>query len=316
MADPDALRVRVHSITYQTDEVVVYEFRDPEHASLPTFDPGSHIDVHLSETMVRSYSLIDAGDPSCYRIAVAREDGGRGGSRWMHENMSVGDLVRISQPRNNFRLQPDAAHTVLVAGGIGITPLFAMLQWLDARAMPWELHYSTGAPHRTTFRRELTRPFEAGTVHFYHPKVDGRRMDVDAVVAGAPAGTHFYCCGPARLIDAFGDATAGLPGDVVHVERFSAHVDAAAGGFEVILARSNRTLTVADGQTILDRLLAEGIEVPNSCREGVCGACETRLLDGVGDHRDLIQSNAEKAANKSIFVCCSGSLTPSLRLDL
>lgn len=316
MADTEALAVRVQSISYQTDQVVVYEFRDPEGASLPPVEPGSHIDVHLGSGAVRSYSLIDAESRSSYRVAVAREANGRGGSRWMHENMSVGDVVRISHPRNNFRLDVEAFHSILIAGGIGITPLYAMLQWLDARGMSWELHYSTRSPLQTTFLDELARPFACGAVHLYHPEVDGRSVDLNAIVAGAPAGSHLYCCGPAGLIDAFLAAAAGLPGDRVHVERFSAAVAAAEGGFDVLLARAGRTVRVDEGQTILARLLEEGVDVPHSCQEGVCGACETKLLDGVGDHRDLIQSSAEKAANKSIFVCCSGSLTPSLTLDL
>lgn len=316
MAEADTLKLRVQSISFQTDQVVVYEFRDVEWRRLPGSEPGSHIDVHLGKSFVRSYSLVDAEDARRYRIAVAREQDGRGGSRWMHENVHVGDLIEVSAPRSNFALEPDAAHSVFVAGGIGITPLYAMLQRLEARGASWELHYSTRAPVSTTFLRELSQRFSFGTVTFYHPAAGSGRIDLDALVHRSPAGSHFYCCGPAGMIEAFLAAASGLPGDVVHVERFSGTVEAAQGGFDVILAQSNRTLRVSEGETILDCLLAAGVEVPHSCREGVCGACETKLLEGIGDHRDLIQSEAEKSANKSIFVCCSGSLTPSLTLEI
>lgn len=316
MAEAETLKLRVQSICFQTDQVVVYEFRDVKGRCLPDAEPGSHVDVHLSDSFVRSYSLIDAEDKRRYRIAVAREQGGRGGSRWMHENVQVGDLVDVSAPRNNFALEARAAHSMLIAGGIGITPLYAMLQRLEAQGASWELHYSTRAPLSTTFLHELSQRFCCGTVTFYHPKGGSGRIDLAALVGHSPSGSHFYCCGPAGMIDAFLAAASGLPGDVVHVERFSGAVQVAQGGFEAVLARSNRTLRVSKGKTILGCLLEAGIDVPHSCREGVCGACEIKLLEGIGDHCDLIQSDAEKAANNSIFVCCSGSLTPSLTLDI
>ena len=316
MAQPDTFKLRVHSITFQTDRVVVYELRDMDGAKLPSTEPGSHVNVHLGNGLVRSYSLVDAEDLSRYRIAVAREESGRGGSRWMHQNLHVGDLAEVSAPRNNFALEPEAAHSVLVAGGIGITPLYAMLRRLEARGASWELHYSSRGPVDTAFHHELSQRFGSGAITFYHPKAGKGRIDLPALLASSPPGSHFYCCGPAGMIDAFLAAASALPSDTVHVERFGGSVEVAQGGFEAVLAQSNRTLRVGEGETILGCLLAIGISVPHSCREGVCGACEIKLLGGAGDHRDLIQSDAEKAANKSIFVCCSGSLTPSLTLDI
>ena len=316
MAQPDALKLRVHSITFQTDRVVVYELRDVNGAKLPDAEPGSHVDVHLGGDFVRSYSLVDAEDPWRYCIAVAREESGRGGSRWMHRNLHVGDLAEVSAPRNNFVLEPDAAHSVLIAGGIGITPIYAMLRRLEARGAPWELHYSSRGPVSTAFYHDLSKRFGSGTITFYHSRTGEGRIDFPALLANRPPRSHFYCCGPTGMIDAFLAAASALPGDMVHVERFGGTVEVAQGGFEAVLAQSNRILRVGEGETILGCLLAAGIDVPHSCREGVCGACETRLLEGTGDHRDLIQSDAEKAANKSIFVCCSGSLTPSLTLDI
>lgn len=316
MSGSEGLNLRVQSITYQTEQIVVFELCDPEFEPLPPSEAGSHMDVELGNGLVRSYSIVEVRNPISYRIAVAREDSGRGGSRWLHDHVSVGDMLRVSLPRNNFALSPQGSHSVLIAGGIGITPIFAMLQQLEADERSWELHYSTRSRLSTAFYRELSCDFRHGKVTFYHPKADGRFVELNVIVLTRPADSHLYCCGPARMIDAFLAATSGLPSDLVHVERFGGVTETATGAFDVILARSRKTVRVQEGTTILGCLLAAGIDVPHSCQEGVCGACETKLLDGVADHRDLIQSGAEKAKNTSIFVCCSGSMTPSLTLDL
>lgn len=316
MAQADLIPVRVQQITYLTDTIRAFELRPATDRALPAFAAGSHIDVHLPGGLVRSYSLINPSDGRRFVIAVARDDTGRGGSQRMHAEIAVGQPLRISAPRNNFALCEEAPHSVLVAGGIGITPLYAMLNRLEAIGRTWELHYSVRSPQAAALAEELDQRFVHGAIHMHYSDAGGGFLDLVRLVAGAPAESHFYCCGPSGMLDAFLDATATLPVELVHIERFGGEVAVAAGGFDVILARTGCTLRVGETETILDRLLKEGIEIPYSCREGVCGACETRLVAGQADHRDLIQTDKEKAANKSVFICCSGSLTPSLTLDI
>lgn len=316
MAQADLITVRVQQITYLTETVRAFELRAATDTALPAFAAGSHIDVYLPEGLVRSYSLINPSDGRRFVIAVARDDAGRGGSKRMHAEIAVGQSLRVSAPRNNFALCEQAPHSVLIAGGIGITPLYAMLSRLEAIGRSWELHYSARSLQAAALAEELGRHFVHGAIHMHYSDADRGFLDLGALVAGAPAESHFYCCGPVGMLDAFLGATAALPAAQVHIERFGGQVTAAAGGFDVILARTGCTLRVEETQTILDRLLKEGIEMPYSCREGVCGACETRLVAGQADHRDLIQTDKEKAANKSMFICCSGSLTPSLTLDI
>jgi vanillate O-demethylase ferredoxin subunit len=310
--------LRIHSISFAAEGVLLFELRPPGGGELPPFTPGAHIDLHLAEGMVRSYSLVnDALQRDRYVIGVKRDPGSRGGSAWLHETARAGQLVPVSGPRNNFELQEQAAHSVFVAGGIGITPLWSMIQRLEQLQRPWTLHYRCGSAATAALLQELRKPHRCGQVHVSFSDAGDPRLDLAAIVREAPAGAHFYCCGPAGMLEGFQAACSGIDPQHVHFEHFTAQQAAATdGGFTVRLARSGRSVRVEPGRTILETLEGCGMQVPFSCREGVCGACETRVLAGRPDHRDMLLSPQEQAAGRSIMVCCSGSLDEVLELDL
>ena len=220
-------------------------------------------------------------------------------------------------PRNNFALDEAAAHTILVAGGIGITPIMCMIERLEKLGRSWQLYYSCRARAETAFLSELQAKGAAKVTFNFDAENGGRFLDLAAIAAGAPAQTHLYCCGPLPMLKAFEAATADLPRQNVHVEYFTAAEAAALeGGYIVELRRSKREFSVPPGKTILETLRDAGVEVTSSCEEGVCGACETAVISGAPDHRDMILTAAERAANKTMMICCSGSKSDRLVLDL
>lgn len=315
------MQVRVKRIGYEAESVNSYELVAPGGGDLVPFTAGCHIDLHLPNGMIRSYSLVnDQSERKRYIVAVNRDAEGRGGSRLIHDTVRVGDIMTISHPRNNFVLQENAAHSVLIAGGIGITPLLSMIRRLEGLGRSWQLFYAARTRFAAAFLDELhaLRPGGHQNLHvtFDHAPL-GRKLDLAAIVEGAPAEAHLYCCGPVSMLEAFEAATTGRPADRVHVEYFKAkEKPAAEGGFEVRLARSGRTITVQPGKTILNALLDAGIAANYACAEGVCGTCETRVIEGIPDHRDQFLSKEERAANKTMMICCSGSRSPTLVLDL
>jgi vanillate O-demethylase ferredoxin subunit len=253
-------------------------------------------------------------------IAVNRDVASRGGSSFVHDVIKAGDIITVSHPRNNFALHEEAEHSILIAGGIGITPLLSMVRRLETLGRSWELFYAARTRRAAAFLDELgaVRPNVHLNAHFdFDDERQGRMFDLPAAVKKAPAQAHLYCCGPLPMLDAFEAAAADRPSDHVHVEYFQAReAPAIEGGFEIRLARSNRTVAVEAGQTILDALLDAGIAANYACTEGVCGTCETRVLEGIPDHRDQFLSKEEQAANKSIMICCSGAKSRTLILDL
>jgi tetrachlorobenzoquinone reductase len=320
MAD-GMMQVRVKRIGFEAETIHSYELVAPEGGDLPAFTAGCHIDLHLPNGMIRSYSLVnDQRERNRYVVAVNKDAASRGGSRFVHETVRPGDILTISQPRNNFVLQESAAHSVLIAGGIGITPLLAMIRRLEALSRSWELFYTARSRPAAAFLDELNalRPSGHANIHLnFDQEQPSRLLDLPAIVKDAPKEAHLYCCGPVSMLEAFEAATADRPGDHVHVEYFKAREKpAVAGGFEVKLARSQRTVAVQAGQSILNALLDAGVAASYACTEGVCGTCETRVIDGVPDHRDLFLSKEEQAANKTMMICCSGSKSPTLVLDV
>lgn len=315
MLEQAAIRMRLTGIRYAAPDIHLYEFRPVEGGLLPAFTPGAHIDLHLGNELVRQYSLMNAPeDRGRYVVGIKRDAASRGGSAFVHEGLRVGDVIDVTGPRNNFDLHEDAAHSVFVAGGIGVTPIVCMVERLRALGRSWELHYSVR-------RREEAAFLDTLRDERLHLHVDaehaGAFLDVRAIVSAAPADAHLYCCGPGPMLDAFEAAAGSRPANLWHVERFTAAKPSAQeGGYTVRLATSNKSIAVAPGQTILEALRGCGVRVPASCEQGICGTCETRVLQGTPDHRDSLLSEQEKKANDVMMICCSGSLSDVLVLDL
>lgn len=308
--------LRLTAIRYVAKDTHTFEFRRPNGGALPPVEPGAHIDLHLANGMMRQYSLTTVeGADSAYIVGIKRDRASRGGSIWIHDNLKVGQIVKIGGPRNNFPLNEDAPHSVLVAGGIGITPIRCMAQRLMARGKPWSMYYSSRERAEAAFLDELAARPEV-TLHF-DAEANGKFLDMKAIVANAPAGAHFYCCGPLPMLAAFEEATKDLPPEQVHVEYFSAKESAATeGGYTVSLQKSGKEFLIPEGKSILQVLREAGLDVTYSCEEGVCGACETVVIAGTPDHRDNILTDAERKASKTMMICCSGSKSERLVLDL
>lgn len=227
--------------------------------------------------------------------------------------------LEVSEPRNNFALVEDASHCTLIGGGIGITPLLSMLYRLEELGRPWTLHYAARTRQDASFLDEVTR-FDTvipGRVHLYFDREPrGQALSMERAVAAAPPDSHLYCCGPAGMIQAFESAAASRPASHVHREHFAGASATVEKAFTVVLHRSNQELKVREGTTILDTLLDHGIEVPCSCLEGTCGSCLVPVLDGIPDHRDSVLSPGDRASGDKMLVCCSGSKSDRLVLDL
>jgi tetrachlorobenzoquinone reductase len=315
MATP-LLLLRLNATRYVARDTLSFELVSPSHSALPPAQPGAHIGVHLPNGMIRQYSLLRAGaSPLSYEIGVKRDARSRGGSRLMHDSLRVGTLLQVDPPRNNFPLVEDAPASVFFAGGIGVTPIVAMLRRLADLGRPAALYYACRVRDDAAFLAEL-----AGTctpeLHI-DAEHDGRVFNLADRIARTPRNAHLYCCGPAPMLAAFEAATTEWPREQVHVEYFTPREAAdTSGGFVVTLARSNREILVPAGKSILQVLREAGLSLPSSCEQGVCAACETRVMEGVPDHRDSILSAAERAANKTMMICVSGSKTARLVLDL
>jgi tetrachlorobenzoquinone reductase len=308
---------RIQSIAFEAAGVLSFRLRDPDGAELPAYAPGAHVDLHLPNGIARSYSLIGAPDRfDAYEIGVARERESRGASRWLHDLARPGDLIGISESRNHFALVENSPFSVLIGGGIGVTPLIGMAERLDRLGRAFKLYLGARSQADLPFANRLAALGDRMEISFSR-QLDRRRIDIASVVNSAPASAHLYCCGPTGMIEAFESAAAARPASHVHLERFaSTQEKALGGGFVVELARSGRTFAVPIGRSLLDCVLEAGVEVRFSCIEGVCGSCETKVLEGIPDHRDGILSAAEQAAGNTMMICCSGSKSERLLLDL
>lgn len=314
-----SIDLRLRQIRLEAEDICSFEFVAAREGTLPPFKAGAHVDLHLPQSRVRSYSLANApDDQGRYVVAVQRESDGRGGSVWMHDSLRVGQIVPAGKPLNDFELQESAEHSVFVAGGIGITPILSMIARLDAMNRSWRLHYASRSPGATAFV-DMLRVLDGGRgrVTYCFGSDRAERLDIARLVAGADAQTHLYCCGPARMIDSFVEAGRARPQNTMHYERFAAaEAPAVDGGYTVVLQRTHKRVVVEPGKTLLDALLDENVAVPYACSNGICGTCMTRVIAGVPDHRDEFLSEDEKKSGACMLVCCSGSLSPELVLDL
>jgi ferredoxin-NADP reductase len=316
------LQLRLSGIHYRAEGVLEFELRHPSGATLPPHTSGAHIDLDLGSGLVRSYSLCNApADVHRYIVAVGLDANSRGGARFLHEKARVGSLIPVSSPRNSFPLVEEASHTALIAGGIGITPLWSMAQRLSELDRSWEIFYAARSRRTAAYAHELEELARRSNakVHFHFDDDEGRPADLDQVLARIDPSAHAYCCGPAPMIEAFRTAALDrLQEHHVHVEFFkaAAPIERTGESFSVRLNRTGRVLPVEAQQSILDVLLDAGVDVPYSCMEGICGSCQIPVLQGVPDHRDSVLSNRQRAANEVVIACCSRSKSDLLVLDL
>ena len=319
----DVLSVVVDGIWRQGDRNLAVRLVAENGAALPGWQPGAHIDVHLPCGLIRQYSLTgDAARAESYLICVAQEGASRGGSRYIHETLRPGQKLLISPPRNLFTLHEDEP-VILLAAGIGITPLYAMLLRLEAAGRPFALHYFVKHRGSAAFLPELTRPFNHG-VCVVHCSAEGQspRNTLAEILPGPDSWRHLYVCGPVGFMAAVRDAGAakGWPEERIHSEAFQPVAPPVALGeetFTVTLASSGESWPVPAGQSIARVLQDHGVAVPLSCEMGICGACLTPVIDGTVDHRDTVQSEVEKSASaQQIALCCSRSRSARLVIDL
>lgn len=316
------MSVRVARKQQEAQDICSLELTPVEGAALPAFTAGAHIDVHLPGGLVRQYSLCNApGETHRYQIAVLRDAASRGGSAAVHDQVVEGDTLTISAPRNLFALDAQAPHHLLLAGGIGITPLLAMAEQLWATGQSFSLHHCSRSRERTAFLSRLAQaPYAAQVHHHWGGGATPQRLDLPTTLARAPAGTHLYVCGPQGFMDAALSAgrAAGWAEDRLHREYFGARpVQPDAGGsFELEIASSGQIIVVRADQTALAALHAAGVDIPMSCEQGVCGTCLTRVKAGTPDHRDQYLEPHEQAAHDQFLPCCSRAVSPRLVLDL
>ncbi len=316
------LAVRVARKAVEAEGICSFELVALDGAPLPAFSAGSHVDVQVPGGLTRQYSLCnDPKETHRYQIAVLRDAASRGGSVAMHDAVHEGDTLTISTPKNHFALAHEAKSHLLLAGGIGITPLLCMAERLANTGAAFEMHYCTRSRARTAFVERIGASSFAGRVHYHFD--DGasvQKLDIPALLEQPQSGRHLYVCGPKGFMDVVlaTARAAGWPEAQLHYEFFGAEVAQKAddGSFEVLLASSGRIVVVPPDRTIVQALAAEGIAVATSCEQGVCGTCLTRVIEGTPDHRDMYLTPEEQAAGDQMLVCCSRASSARLVLDL
>lgn len=322
---PDKIHVLVRQIRFEGKGINSYEFVDPDGKELPAFTSGAHIDVHLTGDVVRQYSLCnDPAERRRYVIAVLKDEAGRGGSKSLHQALHVQDVIPISRPRNNFPLVEDAHKVILLAGGIGVTPLKSMAHSLERAGVDYELHYCAKDLGFTAFQDEMRPLADQGRLHYHFDGGDpAQGLDIRGLLGDPAPGTHVYYCGPSGFMKACAEAAAHWTSGSVHFEHFKAPVAAEgadgappreAGSFLVELASSGRRITIPADESIADVLNREGVPVETSCQSGLCGTCKTRYKSGRVDHRDYILDDSEK--EDFITLCVSRCEDELLVLDL
>lgn len=322
-AQPSAplIAARLHAVVQEADGIASFELRRASGGDLPPFSAGSHIDVHLRPGLVRQYSLCnDPGERYRYVVAVLREPQGRGGSLALHDEIQVGDVIEISAPRNFFALATDARRHLMVAGGIGVTPMMAMVAELSTRGENFFLHYCTRNVGKTAFLSPVRQLVAAGRAALHHD--DGnpaQGFDLQGLLRQHEPGTHLYFCGPLGFMEAARAFSAHWPREAVHFEYFAAPPQPPRKleenrAFRIKLVRSALELEVPADKSIVAVLREHDVFIETSCEEAYCGTCLTRYLAGEVDHRDTVLD--EKDRKEFLLVCRSRASTPVLELDL
>jgi ferredoxin-NADP reductase len=319
MAHNGTFTVQVSDVRAEALDVITLELRAAAGEQLPPFEPGAHVDVHLSNGLVRQYSLTnDCRERDRYVIGVARVADSRGGSSFVHSSIRAGSQLTVRGPINNFALDPRAERFLFIAGGIGVTPIMSMIRWCVANARPWRLIYAARSRQRAAFYEELCA-LAASDAQFHFDDERGQVLDVAQAMAGWEEGEWIYCCGPGPLMDSVKALTGHLPSGAVRFEWFTTPEDDEpkdSSAFIIRLERSGAEFDVPEHKSILEVLEENGIEHPFSCREGLCGTCLTTVLSGEPDHRDYVLTDEERTSGKMMTICCSRSKSPILTLDL
>ena len=297
--------------------IYLFELRDPGGGELPQFTAGAHLTVRSPNGSLRKYSLCnDPAERDRYVIGVKRDPAGRGASIDLVDNTRPGDLVEGSAPHNAFELAERAPSFILIAGGIGITPILSMARRLNSDGKPYKLYYCTRSPEVTAFREELEGEEFTGEVVLHHDHGDpALSLDLWPILE-KPTAAHVYCCGPRPMLEGVRDMTGHWPASAIHFESF---LDAGAAQkpedrpFTVVLAQSGSRIEVAPGVSILEAMRAQGFDAPSSCESGTCGTCRTRLVAGEADHRDLVLAEGEKHAQ--IMICVSRARSAEIAID-
>ncbi|MBP2603482.1 PDR/VanB family oxidoreductase [Acinetobacter calcoaceticus] len=299
--------------------IAVMEFESATSATLPKVEAGAHIDVHLPNGMVRQYSLCqNPNDEGKFRLGILRDPESRGGSVSAFDEIKDGMQIQVSEPKNLFPLLK-AKHSVLIGGGIGITPLITMAYQLASEGTSFELHYCGASPENCAFVDEIKNG-ELAKYTTFHFKSEGasHRAFFESAIKNIDLESHIYTCGPVGFMDWVINlaTTHDFPEQQIHKEYFQVETDTSGDSFEVVAERSGKIIMVEAGETILQALAKEGIEIEMSCEQGVCGTCMCDVIEGEPDHRDVYFTDEEKASNEQILVCCSRSKTPRLVLDI
>ncbi|HSV79889.1 MAG TPA: PDR/VanB family oxidoreductase [Ramlibacter sp.] len=313
--------VKVAAKNLEASDICSFELTARDGQVLPTFEAGAHIDVFLPSQPARQYSLCnDPTETHRYVIGVLRAEDSRGVSRALHDDIEAGMLLDISSPKNHFGLVPAAGRTLLLAGGIGVTPILSMAEALCRQGANFELHYACRTRARAAFLDRIAAAPYAGRTHFWFDDEHGKPLDLPELLTHPSADDHVYICGPTGLLEAARKAAheAGWNPDHVHYEYFSGGVLQTESDteFELEVAETGQVVTVAKSQSALDALLECGIDIPCSCEEGVCGMCLTAVRSGTPDHRDKFLTDAERARNDSFMPCCSRAKSGRLVISL
>lgn len=299
--------------------IAVMEFESATSTTLPKVEAGAHIDVHLPNGMVRQYSLCqNPNDEGKFRLGILRDPESRGGSVSAFDEIKDGMQIQVSEPKNLFPLLK-AKHSVLIGGGIGITPLITMAYQLAHEGASFELHYCGASPEKCAFVDEIKNG-ELAQYTTFHFKSEGasHRAFFESAIKDIDLESHIYTCGPVDFMDWVINlaTTHDFPEQQIHKEYFQVETDISGDSFEVVAERSGKIIMVEAGETILQALAKEGIDIEMSCEQGVCGTCMCDVIEGEPDHRDVYFTDEEKASNEQILVCCSRSKTPRLVLDI
>ncbi len=314
------LTVKVARRKVETDRVISLELVSLTGEPLPPFEAGAHIEVNVRAGVVRHYSICnDPRNRDYYVLGILREIPSRGGSEAIHNEFDVGTTVSISAPRNSFRLDESAGHSILFGGGIGVTPLIAMAWHLYASGRSFELHYCARNHANAAFYDQLKQtPFSASVIGHFDEGEPESFCDFSVVLNNPNSDRHVYICGPGGFMDVVAKTakSQGWIDENIHIEHFSAEVDITGAEFTVRTKKTNLTLQVPADKSIAQVLIEAGINVPMSCEQGVCGTCLTGVLEGTPDHRDLFMTDAEQSSNDQMTICCSRSISKVLVLDI